>query len=173
MKKKTSKVCTKCGAEKSLSEFYYHRKRKYYMTDCKECNKKRSTEFQKKGYRKTIPYVFYQRAFNIWFRNKGKHCNANPVEIGFNDISSLKLHLISLWKKQDHKCFYTGKEMALTGYGKDNLAMTVDRKNSDKGYVKRNIVLCSSIVNRMKQNLSIKELLKICECLLKHDKERR
>jgi hypothetical protein len=57
--------------------------------------------------------------------------------------------------------------MNIVGYGKkDDYCMTVDRLNPERGYVKDNMVLCLSIINRMKQNLTLEELLSWCNVLI-------
>jgi hypothetical protein len=48
--------------------------------------------------------------------------------------------------------------MELTGYGKTDYAMTVDRIDSSKGYIRGNIALCLSVINKTKQNLTIEQL---------------
>ena len=168
------KTCTKCKEEKLLEEFYYHRVRKYYMSSCKSCNKKASTKYQKEtNYRESENYVFYQRAYKIKYDAKfrGDSVGANGRN-GLEVMENLKDYLISLWKKQDGKCYYTGLEMSLTGYSDGNQkAFTVDRIDSSKGYIDGNIALCCSIVNKMKQNLSLNELYDWCELIQKNIKK--
>lgn len=67
-------------------------------------------------------------------------------------------YLKKLWTKQKGKCYYTDMPMKLAGFP-DNECMTVDRINASKGYVKDNIVLCLNIVNRLKQDLTVDELV--------------
>ena len=159
MKRKT-KRCSQCNKRKPITAFYYHRTRKYYMNDCKECNKKRSTKFQKHYRKQNLNYVFYQRAYGITRTARYKKINVmNKPDL----IEYLK----ELWLKQNKRCYYTRKEMSLTGYAdKNKYAMTVDRKDPRKGYTKNNIVLCISLVNRMKQDLQYRDLLKWCRYLL-------
>lgn len=67
--------------------------------------------------------------------------------------------MIDLWVKQGGKCYYTGVPMKLKGYATgDKHVATVDRIVPELGYVEGNIVLCCSIVNRIKQDLSLDEL---------------
>ena len=96
-------------------------------------------------------YVFYQRAYTI-IRDK-------RAVVGFASAPELKDYLMELWETQGGKCYYTGELMNLKGYAeKDKLAFTVDRLVPKLGYVRGNIALCCSIVNRIKQDLSISEL---------------
>lgn len=155
MKEKEKKVCLKCGQEKFLTDFYYNRNRKTYANTCKKCNSNKCKEYQQtSGYRETLSYVFYQRAYNI------KRDKRSVV------MDNLKEYLQTLWEKQEGKCYYTGKKMELTGYKDNHLFMTVDRLIPEKGYTENNIVLCCSIVNRMKQNLTFDELEFWCKEIL-------
>lgn len=159
-----TQVCIKCGEEKTISDFYYHRMRKCYMATCKSCNTKICGVYQKNVYQYREEYIFYQRAYQI-SRDKVKYkklpCDENLREL---------LH--NLWQKQEHKCAYTGRLMSLRGYQTDPNAMTVDRIDPVKGYVAGNIVLCCGIVNRIKQNLSLTELFSLIEEMKEFKKER-
>ena len=67
-------------------------------------------------------------------------------------------------------CFYTNQKMDLTGYQKNNNAMTVDKIVPQNGYIEGNIVLCRSIINRAKQNLLYKDFLSLCESVIANKK---
>lgn len=159
------KKCTKCHNTKPLTEFYYHRTRKHYMASCRECNNKKSQKYQtESNYRKTETYVFYQRAYEITRSAKNR-------KGGLEVMDGLKEHLIELWTTQDKKCYYTGVEMSLTGsHNGDKNAFSVDRIDSSKGYIKGNIVLCTFIVNKMKQDLTLNELYNMCDLIQKNIK---
>jgi len=84
-------------------------------------------------------------------------------------MAKLSTHLLELWHRQNGKCFYTGRDMTLNGgYHKDDSAATVDRIEPNEGYIKDNIVLCTAIVNRVKQNLSISELFTLLDEIRNH-----
>jgi hypothetical protein len=57
------------------------------------------------------------------------------------------------YEQQNKKCFYSGVEMTEES-GFPN-KVTIDRINSDLGYIKSNIVLCGYIANMMKNKMSI------------------
>jgi len=159
MPEKKTKICTKCGVPKPLSGFYYHRTRKRYMSSCKECNKRASESYQKPKRRVDSDYVLMMRATSI--RRK---CKLKGIEFA-TDLTKL---LRELWAEQQGRCYYTGRMMELSGYHEnDPNAFTVDRFDPIKGYIKGNVVLCVSIVNRAKQDLSYDELLSLCEELLR------
>ena len=67
--------------------------------------------------------------------------------------------ITELLNKQNGKCFYSGIMLDLTSVGSDDNQMnlntlSIDRKDSNIGYIKSNIVLVTAIVNTMKNDLS-------------------
>lgn len=137
-------ICNTCLVEKNICDFEKI-KGDYIRKSCKKC------------LQLSIKYIFYQRVRNIKKRSK------LPIS---NDLRD---HLIELWLYQNGKCYYTGVEMVLKGY-LDNIEnlMTIDRIDSRIGYVKGNLVLCCSIVNKIKQNLTIPDLLKWSDLIRSH-----
>lgn len=106
--------------------------------------------------------MFYQRAYGVVRSAKNKSIPADPVD-------TLKSHLLDLWERQGGKCFYTRAPMQFTGYP-DLDAMTVDRIEPAKGYVVGNIVLCRSLVNRSKQDMSWRDFVELCRVVLANEK---
>jgi hypothetical protein len=136
------------------------------MSSCKECNSTECLDYQRNsGYRKTSGYVFYQRAYGLARSSRNKGIPADPQAV-------LKKHLMDLWEQQEGRCFYTGEPMSLTGYPEQD-AMTVDRVVPAQGYVKGNVVLCRSLVNRMKQDMEWDAFVAMCRVILKNDKRVR
>lgn len=155
-------TCRTCGVEQPSSNFYWSRRDKRRYTDCKECNKKVSKKYQQAGYRETEKYIFYQRAYGLRRSSAAK---------GIPCSGDLEAYLKSLWAAS-HNCYYTDVEMVLTGYHeKVPNAMTVDRIDPALGYVPGNIALCCSIVNRMKQDLLLPDLVAWCDLISKKAKE--
>jgi len=70
-----------------------------------------------------------------------------------------------LYEKQNGKCFYTGRKMNLDLSYPDS--MSIDRVDSNFGYIESNIVLCQYKINVMKNNLSVKDLIGICKDIIK------
>lgn len=145
-----TRTCSKCGKSKKNEEFYYHKRRKHYMESCKICNNIDSTNYQKeKREEKNIKYILTQRAGSI--RRDKKKLN---ITIDKN----LSKILFEQWENQNGKCFYTDEPLSLENYSKNNFYLTVDRKIPEIGYVKDNVVLCCSIVNKIKTNLELDDL---------------
>lgn len=150
MRNLKTKICTSCGDEKRITEFYYHRQRKHYVETCKECSSKKCQTYQaNKRSEKDIKFILTQRAGAIR-RDKKK--------LGIPVAKDLSKILKKLWEEQGGLCFYSGEPMTPNGYHHDDFACTVDRKIPELGYVEGNVVLCCAIVNRIKTNLELKEL---------------
>lgn len=155
-------TCIKCGILKDSDQFYYHRKRKRRMSSCKECNLKISHAYAKeKRIINDLGYIMMCRGSEI-----RRSCKTSKREYD----KDLKEILKEKWEQQKGLCYYTGIPMVLSNeYHTNRYVMTVDRKDSNKGYTKDNIVLCCSIINRMKQNLTLDELKKLCKTILDYN----
>ena len=153
-------TCIKCNQELPSEAFYYHRTRHIRITSCKKCNNEQSRNYQAtKRNDNDNSFRWYARATDIRRRCKydGRECSKDLTNI-----------LRGLWDKQNGLCYYTGLPMTNTNdyhSGNPNVA-TVDRIDSSKGYIEGNVVLCCSIVNRMKQNMSITELVNMCKIIV-------
>ena len=61
--------------------------------------------------------------------------------------------LTQLYNKQNGKCYYTNELLSLST--NNDMTLSIDRLNSSKGYTKDNIVLCSKVINSIKNDLTI------------------
>jgi hypothetical protein len=146
-----TKQCVECKEDKELSEFYYHRQRKYYMSSCKICNNKRSIKFYKDlKIINNLDFQLRSRASELTRRSKIKNL---PYDIKM--YQTLK----EIYKNQNGLCYYTKIEMDTNGFKDDNpKCFVVDRIIPEKGYVKDNMVFCCNAINRIKSSFSITEL---------------
>jgi len=64
------------------------------------------------------------------------------------------------------KCYITG--VKLNNIDNDPNQLTIDRIDNDKGYVDGNVIACSSIMNSMKNNLTVKQIDQMYKALVKH-----
>lgn len=79
---------------------------------------------------------------------------------------SLKVdEIVSLYEAQERKCFYTGRDIVLSPNNQNVLSL--DRLDSSKGYTTENVVICSLIVNKMKQDLSLDDFRSLCREVLR------
>lgn len=158
-RKLKTKICGVCKRRKPLLDFYYHKARKIHMWSCRKCCDKRVVKRYKDN-KNSPQQVFTMRAGEITRRCKIKRIPC---------MKKLGAYLYKLWVESKGKCFYTNKDMSLKGYHTMNPDfVTVDRRKSELGYIEGNIVLCCSIINRIKTNLSGKDLISLCKEILKN-----
>lgn len=74
--------------------------------------------------------------------------------------------LIDLLTKQNQCCALTGVELSFKSDAADRFTASLDRINSNFGYVKTNIQLIGHVVNTMKSNLTQEEFLNIAKLLI-------
>ncbi|MEI6186869.1 MAG: hypothetical protein WCP46_00005 [Alphaproteobacteria bacterium] len=76
-----------------------------------------------------------------------------------------------LWDKQNGVCAISGINMTFEmDNGRVYTNLSVDRKDSNIGYIKDNIHLVCMAVNQMKSDLTLNELLYFCESIIKNNK---
>lgn len=145
------KICSKCGDEKDIKEFYYHRQRKRYMSSCKFCNNSHSRKQNKKTKENDILiYQLRQRASELVRRSKNKNI---PYEKKM--FHSLK----EIFNHQKGLCYYTEFKLEYVGYKDNNpYCFVIDKINPELGYVKDNMVFCCNAVNKIKSSFTITEL---------------
>ena len=68
-----------------------------------------------------------------------------------------------LWLNQGGKCHFSGEQISIAP-NKDQ-TLSIDRLDSKKGYIKDNIVLCTTLVNKMKQSMTTDEFLAMCHVI--------
>lgn len=159
-------ICQKCKESKTSEDFYYNRARKCLMKTCKKCNSVRCNAYQRgRILVHDIGFIMLNRATEIRRRCKQKGI---PFDNDLKEILKEKL------KEQKNICFYTGVEMVFSNqYHTDGRVMTVDRFDPSRGYTKDNIVLCSSLANRMKQNMTLEEFRDMCKKVLENTSKNR
>ncbi len=161
--------CIECG-ETDINNFYTSKK---YL--CKKCNIlrsknniiKRSKEVkqrQKNTYEKIkndpilwAEYTKYQINYynNNLFRLKILNAKNRAKRKNMN-FDLTEEFLQKLYQMQNGKCYYSHIELDLQRGNSDH-SISIDRKDSSKGYTLDNVVLCSWAVNIMKSNLNDEE----------------
>ena len=68
-------------------------------------------------------------------------------------------YLLEIWEKQEHKCPYTGLELIIPTYSNKNtlditLRASLDRIDSNLGYIKGNVQFISTPINYMKNTMT-------------------
>jgi hypothetical protein len=127
-----------------------------------------TTEFFHSGSKKCKVCVNTQKKSNyrqmsvldlIPHRWKEIHSRCKRTKIPFRiSIDDLRHQ----FKVQNGKCYYTHR--TLTGYQEniENFSLSVDRVDSSRGYEKDNVVLCGTIINKMKLNLTTSQFVSLC-----------
>ncbi len=160
-----TKVCCRCKKELPLTEEFFHVSN--FLSDgfnshCKECRKK--SYHLRRSPEDNLEKLLNQRLIDLKTRTKKKR-------VKYDTILDFDLqYLLELWKKQEGKCAVSGISMThilFNGHSKTNVS--IDRVNSNKGYTKNNIQLVCSIVNKMKLDMNIDELVYFCNKILKHN----
>lgn len=76
--------------------------------------------------------------------------------------------LEELYYRQAGQCAITGLPMTMTlGHGKVPTNASIDRINPSRGYEKSNVQLVCFIVNIMKYNMSMEDLVFWCEAIIR------
>jgi hypothetical protein len=146
-----------CSCGEVRPEYFYNGRK----TKCKICD----AEIAKNRYRNLSNdnKVIYIKNQTKWVcdniikvRVLGAKHRAMRKNIAF-DID--EAFITELLNKQKGKCFYSGVMLDLTSIGSNDNQMnlntlSIDRFNSNIGYIKSNIVLVTAIVNTMKNDLS-------------------
>lgn len=88
----------------------------------------------------------------------------------FKDFDLTLEYLKDLYAKQNGKCYYSGVQ--LTFASNDPNVLSVDRVDSDLGYVDGNVVLCAWIINGMKSDLTKDKFIEMCSMVTATAKSR-
>lgn len=159
-------TCKFCKVEKSLDCFYsngcFSDGTKKYRTRCKDCVLKKAKKNQTVSYktksekRSSSPKNFISGILN--------HATKRKQHLGFNiDL----IYLLNLYEKQNGLCAISGVNMTyLAGKGRVFTNVSIDRIDSNKGYLRGNVQFVCDIVNIMKSNMSHEELLFWCKSIL-------
>ena len=134
-------LCQSCNEFKSIKSFRVNRKGKpdeYRLKSCNKCNWKKRN-------------IYLNNNINAYLQDRIISIKTKRGELGFD----IDLEYISnLYEKQKGKCIYTGvKMLTKKGSGLLDNTLSFDRINSEIGYLKGNVVLCTKKVNVCKSNL--------------------
>lgn len=144
-------VCRTCSQEKSLEMFSprSHPDYKMWVKECRDCeNKRKDNVAKKRAVNKGLEWNI-----NQILRGIKRRCSQYQREI---DIDTQ--FLIDLFNQQNGLCPYSGNKMVFDINSPERLSL--DRKDSTKGYIKSNVVWCCWQANNMKQDLSMDDFKK-------------
>ena len=141
-------LCTQCLAIKNKEKYQFY-KNKYNYTGTEEEFKLRQERIKNnsRDYSK-----IYQKQNRFKYRVKTAKYRALKNNIPFDLTEEF---VKDLWDKQEGKCYYSGILMTVETTGRHSISL--DRVIPEKGYTQDNVVLCSWVVNTMKNNLTVEE----------------
>ena len=152
---KPLRVCRECGLKahtiEDLKRFGKAKTSKYGRRNlCHKCENKRQRKYNRQNIEKApLKYTL--------FSLKGR---ARRKGVKFDlDIE----HLRHLWSECGGKCPMTGVSMLKKSYVNNPLAMTVDRLDGKKGYIKGNVRLVSRWYNIARSNWGDRFVLEMCQ----------
>jgi hypothetical protein len=72
--------------------------------------------------------------------------------------------MFDLWQRQQGRCFYSGRKLAVPRYGEGRnlFAPSIDRIDSQQGYVQGNVVWAALACNLGKSVLSVEDYVRVC-----------
>jgi hypothetical protein len=122
-----------------------------------EKSKQMSREHSKKAYRTSWKRRLSTLLHGASSRFGGTRGKSHEISITIED-------LLQQLSKQNYKDFYTGRNLSLATNDLFN-SPSIDRIDSSKGYHKGNVVITTGVVNRAKNDLSVKEFIELCKTI--------
>lgn len=123
---------------------------------CTECSKPHRANRRKASInRNPLRQRLLELAYQLYSRNRRK---------GIQVKISVEA-LLQLWDRQEGRCAYTGRKMFISdaeGGKRRYDTLSVDRVNSQQGYLNDNIVLCTWWANVAKHELGVSEFVERC-----------
>lgn len=143
-----TRICKRCDKELDILLFpaYTSDGRKYRRSRCVSCFYKYAMDSKRGSFRRYITKLMGAA------KDNNKRAKNLPFDL---DIE----YLMHLFEQQDGTCYYTGQVLSLVAG--DN-CMSIDRKNPEEGYVKKNVVFTSWRINRMKNDIPIQDFIILC-----------
>lgn len=168
LSKQGLKRCTMCKLIKSISDFRVVNRKKgpFHYFLCNICSVK---------YEKEVMSIYRQSPAAIAIRRQRVRRNLLTLSGRMNtwiqsalrrgmkcDLTLEYLQTIPLL------CHYTGKDLTFETNCYNTISL--DRINSNDGYVKGNVVFCCARINNMKSDLTVDEFKSLCKAVAKHMK---
>lgn len=179
------KRCTKCGVEKSLDDYLFHKKRNHFVAECRSCVSIRAREYILKNKDKVK-----QKVKENWKKYKDKYDEKHgdksaklrlerykTIEGRTNAIftnsktRAKKLGIEnSLFKEFVYFSLFMGKcqatgfkfDLHTTSSVRNPFAPSIDRKDNNKGYTIDNVQIVCSMYNMGKNEHDEIDFIAIC-----------
>jgi len=162
------KICTKCGCDKPLSDFYTTGKKvdgsPKYNSWCKSCAKTKMASYHQRTWgRDKLHYVSFKRtkdyrSYLSYLLNKARRRGECKIDLNY---------LCLLWKSQNGKCAITGWQMTMRlADGVVATNASIDRIDSSIGYIEGNVQIVCRAVNVAKHDLTMDEFVMLCRSVV-------
>ena len=167
------KKCRTCGNEKALFWFNKDRTKKYGVGgECKLCAKVSSRKYYylNKDSIKTKVSCYSQNYVPKFTRDidsRLKNLCTNARQRKNKEFNITEIDLQDLWSKQDGKCAYS--KLPMSAASNQLYTVSLDRIDSDIGYVVGNIQLVCVAVNKMKQEYTQDVFLTLCNLITQNN----
>jgi hypothetical protein len=160
-----TKRCNKCKNDLPATMEFFHYSGTTLNRCSSHCKKCRAeTYYLKRKPKESLSRLLAERFTDLKTRIKNKRVKYN-VALNF-DI----LYLEELYNKQKGLCAISKIPMTYLLYdGHNNTNISIDRIDSNKGYIRDNIQLVCSIINKMKLNMTLDELLFYCKHIIQNN----
>jgi len=145
------KICFSCKETKSYNEFFRHNQTQDgYHSWCKSC----CNEGNKRARAKTNSTI--EGRARIFLRNAKNSANKRQqlFDLTIADI-------VECWRIQNGICAYSGRSMTLES-GSLN-TVSIERIDSEEGYIPSNTILVCQAINRMKSDFGFDDFFELCK----------
>lgn len=145
------KTCFRCKETKPHGQFFRHKQTQDgYHSWCKACCNEGNARSRAKA-NSTI-----EGRARIFLQNvrKSAQKRQQPFALAIDDI-------VQCWKAQQGVCAYSGRDMTLKA-GWPN-TVSIERIDSNEGYIPSNTILVCQAINRMKSDLDFSEFYALCK----------
>lgn len=138
-------VCSKCNWTYTIEEFQFVRTNWWRISYCNKCRKIQSYE----RVNLSIDSFMKDKYARLKVRSKKYKI---PFEISYDDF-------ISQYKYQWWKCFYSWIDLVCASWSwRHRNSLSVDKIIPELGYIKSNLVFCTTKVNTCKSDISLDEM---------------
>lgn len=148
---KKKRLCVSCSKNFQSS--------RRYGLNCRNCALEK-----RKTYKLNTP-----KPMKIWMNELLRTVKYRSIE-----KSDLTLeYLVWLWEKQQGKCLYTNEKLIqpIYGRGRNLNTASLDRVDSNRGYMKGNVVWILLGCNLGKSDFTLKEYINLCKKISYREKE--
>ena len=164
------KECSKCNEIFQISNFYTTGKKidgsPKYNSWCKNCISSKMKSYHKKTWGDDkLQFTAFKRTKSV--RSYITYLRSKAIKRKNECISIDELEKI--WNNQNGKCALTGWDMTMIlGKGNIETNASIDRIDSNLGYIKNNVQFVCRAVNVFKSNATEEFLHKMCEAIIKN-----